>query len=274
MITGKEIAQYGEDYSVFSHVRGVALETVMRNAGGVLRAANHVRRTGEICIESIPDESGSGGYEYARERSPMERAIEDWLGDRDDHFLITWKNATRMKANRLVRERLGHSGPLPDEGEPVLIRKNGQGRMNGEVVVAGAFETGPTIGSVRTCYMTTSSGERLLVTVDGSPADKGGEFFDGGTPKITDWKRYHVDLQQGKYPEPLAVTWGYVLTCHAAQGGQARRTTVFLDRGDVNSSNFNKPTTLPDGRVVSSKARWTYTATTRATWKTTMVVGK
>ncbi len=69
VMTGEEQREHGDDYSVFCHVDGVALETVMRNAGGVLRAATKVRETGEICRES--DE----GYEYARSQTPTKDAF-------------------------------------------------------------------------------------------------------------------------------------------------------------------------------------------------------
>src|SRR6185295_16122576 len=144
VITGEEQKKFGEDYSVFAHVDGVALETVMRNAGGVLRAATKVRETGQICEQSDLDENGNG-YEFIRHQRPSELAVDDYLANREDTLLITWKNSTRMGANKLVRAKLGHEGPLPDEGEPVLIRKNGQGYLNGEIVTCAGFETGPKL---------------------------------------------------------------------------------------------------------------------------------
>jgi len=269
VITGKELQEFGEDYSVFAQVPGTALKTVMRNAGGVLRAATRVRETGEICAES--DE----GYQHVKSSSPIERAVEDYLADREDHLLITWKNAVRMSANRMIRERLGHEGPLPDDGEPVLIKKNGQGFLNGEIVECGGFEMGPRIGSIQTLRMRIGIGgnQTILVSHEGSDESKGGEPFDGAMPWIRDWKAYHIDLRKGLYPEPSPVTFGYCHTCHSAQGSQARRTTVFLCRGDDRSRNFRKSTTLPSGDAVKFSTRWIYTAITRSTQQTTLIVG-
>jgi hypothetical protein len=265
VVTGEELREYGEDYSVFRHVDGVALETVMRSAGGVLRAAKKVRETGDICRES--DE----GYEYVRSQTPTRDAVEAYLADPDDHMLITWRNTIRMTANKMIRERLGHKGPLPDEGEPVLLKKNGQGFMNGEIVECGSFKAGPTVGGMRTLWMTLRDGQRILVSFDGG---KDGEKMDGGQPWVEDYRKYHIDLTKNALPEPIPITFGYVLTAHAGQGSEARRATVFLEREDAKNRNFRKPTTLPGGRQVSMACRWTYTATTRSKSRTTMIVGR
>lgn len=276
VITGEEMRKHGsEDYSVFSIVGGTALQTVMRNAGGVLQAATHVRETGSICEESIPD--ATGGYEYAREQRPIERAIEEYLADPDDHMLITWKNASRMSANKMIRQMLGHEGPLPDEGEPVLFKKNGQDRLNGEIVPAGEFTAGPTIADMRTLWMTIKgdpTGQKILVSVDGGDKEKGGEWFDGGLPWVADFRKFHAQLKVGGYPEPLPITFGYCLTAHSAQGSQARRVTVFLDREDLRNKHFRKATTLPTGKQAPFSSRFIYTATTRSRLRTTMIVGR
>lgn len=274
VITEKsEREQYGEDYSVFTHVAGAALQTVMRNAGGVLRAATHVRQTGHICAESMLDAAGGvGGYEFIRETQPLKRAVEDYLADRDDHFLITWRNSSRMEANGIIRERLGHAGPLPDEGEPVLLRKNGQGLLNGEIVECGGFEPAPDVGEVKCLWMLVRGYpgiERVLISFQGKE-----QPFDGQMPEISNWRGYHIAIKKGILPEPLPATFGYCLTCHAAQGGQARRTTIFLERADYSNSHFKKPTTLPNGEKTSFAARWAYTAMTRSTSRTSMIVGR
>lgn len=276
VITGKELQEYGEDWSVFSKVRSAKLITVMRNAGGILRAATRVRESGEICRESIPDDEG--GYFFVRTNEALQRAVEDYCADMEDHFLITWKNATRMAANRMVRKLLGREGPLPDDGEPVLIKKNGEGFLNGEIVICRGFETGPQIGSLRTLWMSIDQGifppKKLLVSADGGSPSKGGEFFDGGMPWIEDWKKYHIDLRKGFLPEPAPISWGYCVTCHAAQGSEARRVTVFLERSDERNQNFRKLTTLPDGTQAPFAARWAYTALTRGKKSATMIVGR
>ncbi|KKW46585.1 MAG: RecD-like protein DNA helicase [Parcubacteria group bacterium GW2011_GWB1_56_8] len=275
VITGQELKEFGEDYSVFAHVDGGELKTVMRNAGGVLRAATRVRETGEICRQSdIDDVATKNGYEFMQVRHPTETAVEEYLADRDDHLLVTWRNAVRMTANKMIRERLGHGGPLPDEGEPVLIKKNGQGRLNGEIVICAGFEAAEPIDTMQTMWMKVLGGEKILVSFEGGGGNgREGEFFDGGQPWVENWKNYHIILRKKCLPEPLPVTWGYALTAHAAQGSQARRTTVFLCGGDDRSKHFRKPTTLPSGERTSFASRWLYTSMTRSTMRTTMIVG-
>lgn len=266
VISKEEAEKYGDDFSVFKFILGAELTTVMRSAGGVLQAATRVRETGEICRENFD------GYEFRRERDPLTAGVEAYLSDPSDHFLITWRNAVRMAANRMIRERLSREGLLPDPGEPVLIRKNGQGFLNGEVIDCGEFTTGPTIAGLRTMWMSTGRGP-LLVSFDGGSKERGGEFFDGGNPWVDDLRKYHAELTKNNYPEPVPITWGYCLTAHAVQGGESRRATVFLCRGDDRSTHFRKPTTLPSGRTASFAARWTYTSITRSKKQTTMITG-
>lgn len=286
VITGQELKKYGEDYSVFSHVKGVALETVMRNAGGVLRAATVIRNTGNIHRRNESDES-EDGYEYHECDNPLERGVDMYLAEPHDHLLVTWKNANRMRANHMIRERIDEKGPLPNIGEPVLVRRNGQGFMNGEIVKCGEFSDGPMLGEVvdkktrqvstpgiQTLWMTTLSGSRILVCVDGGDRDKGGDFFDGQMPWVKNWRKYLDDLAQLELDEPSPVTWGYCLTAHTSQGSEAKRVTVFLCAGDENNRNFRKPTTLPNGTQVPFASRFIYTAITRGKKRSTMIVAK
>jgi ATP-dependent exoDNAse (exonuclease V) alpha subunit len=273
VITGEELKKHGEDYSVFAHVRGAELVTVMRNAGGVLRAATQVRETGLLCSESHLD-SQDEGYEFIKERDPIERAVDDYLNDPNDHLLITWKNVNRMQANRMIRERLGHEGPLPDEGEPVLIKKNGGGFLNGQIVKCGGFESGPKVGSMRTLWMKINDlgfEQRLLVSFEGG---RDGEMFDGQMPWLEDWRHYHADLRRLKLDAPTPITWGYCLTAHSAQGSEARRATVFLGHGDERNRNFNKETTLPSGEKAKFSARFLYTSLTRGKKSSRLIVAK
>lgn len=273
VITGKEVQRHGEDYSVFAEVRGAALETVMRNAGGVLRAATKIRQTG--MLEEKSDFDNGLGYEFFSSRNVIEEAVERYCSQPNDHLLITWRNAVRMQANKMIRARFGHDGPLPDEGEPVLIRKNGQNFLNGEIVTCGGFEAGPKIDSMSTLWMSVQgSAFKLLVSYEGSPSDKGGEIFDGGTPWIQNFSKYHAALKRLGLPEPIPVTWGYTLTAHAAQGSEAERVTVFLANGDERNRNFCKTTTMPNGQTVPFLSRWLYTAITRSKKHATMMVGR
>lgn len=275
--TREVLEKFGEDYSVFSRVKGANLETVMRNAGGVLRAATKIRETGRLPRESdFDDASQTSGYRFVPDTTPITRATDEYVADMKDHMLITWRNETRMRANNRIRALLGRGGELPDPGEPVLIRKNGQGFLNGEIVECVDYEAGPQVDSVRTLWMTVrcAAGDvKILVSFDGGDKEKGGQFFDGSMPWIQNWRNYHATLKREMLPDPTPVTWGYCLTAHTAQGSEARRVTIFLERRDIHSRNFAKQTTLPDGSQATFAARFLYTAVTRAQKLTSMILG-
>lgn len=273
VITGKELEKWGDDYSVFSHCEGAALQTVMRNAGGVLRAATLVRERGEICERSFLD-GVEEGYEFLRCADPLERAVEAYLEDPSSSFLVTWRNAMRMKANAIVRERLGFTGPLPDEGEGVVLKRNGAGFLNGEIVICRGFDEGPKIGSMKTLWMKVGEGfseQKILVSFEGG---RDGEPMDGGLPWVTDYKRFHSDLQREKLPEPCPISWAHCLSGHGVQGSQAKRAIVFLAAGDDRNRAMRRETMLPDGSRAPFIARWCYTAQTRAERYTKMLVGR
>jgi AAA domain len=274
VMVGKEAEDYGDSYSVFIEMAGVRLRSVMRNSGGLLEAADRIRRTSEIPTENLLDPSGDG-YVYVSSRDAVGYAVRQYLDDPDDHLLVTWRNAVRMDANRMIRAALGLTGPLPDEGEPVIIRRNGQGFLNGETVSCGGFTQGPKLGSLRTLWMDVADDvydrKRVLVTVDGGSSQKGGEPMDGGSPWVEDWKKYLFDLKKNLVNEPLPITWGYVNTAHTAQGSEARRVTVFLAHGDKNSKNFNKSTSLASLQEAPFSSRFLYTALTRGKRRSMLV---
>lgn len=278
----EEKTKYGEDFSVFAEVKGVALTQVLRNAGGVLRAATRVRETGEVPTRSDLDAPGVG-YEFVRCADPLARAVNEYCDDPDDHLLISWRNAVRMTINHKVRARLGRVGELPDVGEPVLLRKNGQDFLNGQVVICEGWEEGPMLHRVVTMWL-HAEGTRLLVSVQGG-ADleqalddqtSNSGWFDGTAPYFrqkSDWWAYERALKKRECPEPIPATWGYCISGHASQGSEARRSTVALAPGDHRIEHFRKPTTLPSGDVVGFHARFIYTTITRARIRSMLICG-
>lgn len=259
-----------DDYSVFSQTDGVLLKTVMRSAGGVLRAATYTRENGIFPVEN------DDGYELVMHSRPIEAAVHDYVSDMDDHLLVTWKNSTRMRANRLVRHLLGKTSDMPEPGEPILIRRNmpKAGIFNGEVLTNHTgFRPGPTIAGVPTMYMDTPT-FTTLVYVNGGQRNKGGEHFDGQMPWIDNWREYTSALKRSQLEDPVPITWGYCLTAHAVQGSEARRVTVFLDHDEPASKNFKKTTRIHTGEELSFRARWLYTALSRGKKRATMVIGR
>jgi hypothetical protein len=181
-----------------------------------------------------------------------------------------------MRANVQLRRVLGHTALLPSSGEPVLIRQNTAAHLNGEIVRVAAWREGPTVAGVETLWLTTQIDTKLLVFTQG-----GKQFFDGGRPYIPDWAAWRAFCREPEsrptdengmpVPMPIPVTYGYVLTAHAAQGSEYRRVTVLLGAGDNASQHFHKPTELPLGAKAPFSARFLYTALTRARETATML---
>lgn len=262
------VMEKGQDFSIFETVRGPHLTEVMRSGDDILYAATVLREEGRLLRES------RGKYEY--QQSTMGRTISDWFSDQDGHALITWRNKIRMTANRVIRKAHGKVSSLPEEGEPLLIRKNGQGFLNGEIVEAYAIEPGVWLGPVQTHMLVVKDGARehkLMVSCGGKD-----EPMDGAIPFLdpSSWKAYVEAKGRGKdrMPDPTPITWGYALTCHAGQGSEWRRVTVYLGKDATTMKVFLKPSILPGGRTVPFWTRWLYTGLTRAKERATVVIGE
>lgn len=244
---------YGKDFSVFSLVKGPKLTQVMRTGDDVIRAATQLREE-----DQLPRKS-TGKYRFIRTSSPGNRAINDYLEDRSDHVLITWRNDLRMEANELIRKKLGYEGPIPVQGEPVLIKKNGQDVLNGEIIETNYFREGPKLAEVICHWFHDKYGTAILVNTMGKTRP-----MDGMMQFVKNWKSYNMARNSLKHPEPIPVTYGYVLTCHSGQGSEFRRVSVFLTESDLHNPHFRAMTKLPDGSEMSFATRWAYTSCTRS----------
>lgn len=266
VLSRTEEAKHG-DYSVFVDVEGPHLTQVMRNSGGVLRAATIVREERLIPEQTI-DEGGSV-YDFRRVETDDEAlglAIQAWLDDREDHVLLTWRNEARMFANKIIRKQIGRTSPLPELGEEMVLRKNVFGfGMNGDLVeVVEWVDRGPTLAGVETRHVVLRLDGRtrtLLVPVGD---------FSGMLPYVglDVWRRALADAD---VDEPVPLTWSYVRTGHMGQGSEWRRVTTFLLH-DLTNPNFRKMTRLPDGSERAFAWRFLYTAISRAQSRASLIV--
>jgi len=265
-----EIKERGEDFSIFREVPGPALKQVMRSDDDIIVAATQLRHEGQVPKKSF------GGYRIKRSKTPGTDAIEEFLMDNDDHFVITWRNRLRMKANHLVRKRLGFSGLLPNDGEPIMVCKNGasDGKppaivLNGEIHWGAGWDRAPKLGpEVETHWLYTDHGVRILVNTQGKD-----EPMDGMMPIVDDWKEYMRQRKIARLPEIVPITYGYVGTAHKVQGEEFRKVTIFLSREDLANDKFRKDTYLPDGTTMPFANRWAYTSLTRAKKEVTLILG-
>ena len=286
----------GEDWSVFGAVPGPCLTEVMRTSGAIVETATRVRERQEIIHETL--EHGGSRYDYTTD---FRGALRDWFDDRDDHVLITWRNEVRMNLNRQIRQILGRSSPLPEVGEPVVIRKNDHKKeiMNGDILFVDGWEgDGPIVAGIATRYVRIRSRQHPPIPTaapeDIDPwADDGSRViltalegrdhgpFDGSLPYVglDAWNRGLVDAGLARWEgrdliveEPvIPLSYGYVLTGHLCMGSEYRRATTLI-LNDLMSRNFRKPTTLPDGTKMPFAIRYIYTCLTRAKERSIMVV--
>ena len=185
-------------------------------------------------------------------------------------IIICATNKTRHNMNKQKRELLGYSGVL-QTGERVIVKRNywedcdedGNALVNGTVgTVANPYESFVRIPS----YVKNDRRDLPLIGCIFTP--DGGKSFDTfeidkdyllKEEPCVDWR---VSYQLGKLKPkigdilPKQATYGYALTCHAAQGSEFDKVLVIEE-----SFPFDK----------TEHQRWLYTAATRAAEKLVLV---
>ena len=185
-------------------------------------------------------------------------------------IIICATNKTRHNMNRQKRELLGYSGIL-QTGERIIVKRNywedcdedGNALVNGTVgTVANPYESFVRIPS----YVKNDRRDLPLIGCIFTP--DGGKSFDTfeidkdyllKEEPCVDWR---VSYQLGKLKPkigdilPKQATYGYALTCHAAQGSEFDKVLVIEE-------------SFPFDKV--EHQRWLYTAATRAAEKLVLV---
>ena len=185
-------------------------------------------------------------------------------------IIICATNKTRHNMNKQKRELLGYSGAL-QTGERIIVKRNywedcdedGNALVNGTIgTVANPYESFVRIPS----YVKNDRRDLPLVGCIFTP--DGGKSFDTfeidkdyllKEEPCVDWR---VSYQLGKLKPkigdilPKQATYGYALTCHAAQGSEFDKVLVIEE-----SFPFDK----------TEHARWLYTAVSRSVEKCVLV---
>ena len=185
-------------------------------------------------------------------------------------IIICATNKTRHNMNRQKRELLGYSGVL-QTGERIIVKRNywedcdedGNALVNGTVgTVANPYESFVRIPS----YIKNDRRDLPLISCIFTP--DGGKSFDTfeidkdyllKEEPCVDWR---VSYQLGKLKPkigdilPKQATYGYALTCHAAQGSEFDKVLVIEE-----SFPFDK----------TEHQRWLYTAVSRSAEKCVLV---
>ena len=186
------------------------------------------------------------------------------------NIIICATNKTRHNMNKQKRELLGYSGAL-QTGERIIVKRNywedcdedGNALVNGTIgTVANPYESFVRIPS----YVKNDRRDLPLVGCIFTP--DGGKSFDTfeidkdyllKEEPCVDWR---VSYQLGKLKPkigdilPKQATYGYALTCHAAQGSEFDKVLVIEE-------------SFPFDKV--EHQRWLYTAATRASDKLVLV---
>ena len=180
--------------------------------------------------------------------------------------ILTATNAKRHSINQQVRQLLGFQGELCEK-EKIVVKRNYWDDCNadGDALVNG---TVGIIKNIYDCFIVIpnfiKTPNHTIYTLNGDIVPEVGSSFDNisidknflleETPCV-DWK---VSYQLGKIKYkigdilPKQITYGYALTCHAAQGSEWNNVLVLEE-----SFPFDK----------IEHARWLYTACTRASEK-------
>lgn len=171
--------------------------------------------------------------------------------------ILCGKNKTRNELNYYMRKLIlgDNYSDEPVEGDKVICLKNSWNKINnvGNELVNG------TIGTLKNVYITDKHPYEKVVLAD-FVSDDGGIYKDlmidynlivNGEPTVNseNWQRF------SGYPKPLEFTFGYVITCHKAQGSQYDRVVVFDEA-------FGK---------YDEQMCWKYTACTRAVKQLVMI---
>jgi exodeoxyribonuclease-5 len=177
--------------------------------------------------------------DYGDSRVVKSRDLEPGSSLTHEQVLVG-KNATRRLTNRRFRESLGKEGPWPVEGEKLICLRNNHdlGLLNGSLWKTVATTPGPEDG-------------RLLLTIEGLGGEaelstEAHEFhFLGHSPEAMPWwERCEAD----------EFDYGYAITVHKSQGSQWDNVMV-----------------IDEWWQRDTRARWLYTAVTRAAKRLTLV---
>ncbi|MDG4603707.1 MAG: AAA family ATPase [Defluviicoccus sp.] len=163
--------------------------------------------------------------------------------------VICGKNATRVQLNLAMKQAAGFAAPYPTGAGEKLIclrNRNDVGLVNGMFLALGEIE-GDSDEIAFKATITTEDGRQVGGETNGKRERfriYRGHFDDHLSPDPDrDRRDYH------KKRTLIECVWGWAITCHKAQGSGFENIIVFDDGY---------------GRTPQDRARWMYTAITRA----------
>lgn len=165
-------------------------------------------------------------------------AMDISWGEGTEAQVITYTNRTRMGLNRIVRKALRLPEGTPVIGDRVICLRN----HNEKGIVNG------TVGTISKIVPQGDIYQAEIAIVGEDKPYEGEILAEQFTEADTQWAPKEIDLW----------TFAYALTCHKAQGSEAEDVIVVLE-------SFHPRMSLED------RARWLYTAVTRAKSSLTII---
>lgn len=164
--------------------------------------------------------------------------------------VICGKNATRLQLNLAMKQAAGFTGVYPiGNGEKIICLKN----RNDIGVINGMFLTLTDIADEDelsfTARIATEDDRRIGAGTEQEDEPERFKIYKG---HFDDHVRFDPDREQRDYRKKrgcIEAVWGWAITCHKSQGSQWENVVVFDDGL---------------GRTTEDRARWLYTAITRA----------
>ncbi|MEX0644020.1 MAG: ATP-binding domain-containing protein, partial [Parvularculaceae bacterium] len=196
-------------------------------------ADNPIIRLSMDIREGREPEAGGDGL---RVLSRDEISADDILAA--DQVLVG-TNRTRKRFNERIRELKGHDDPTPEAGEKLVCLRNNRkkGLLNGGIWTV-SLRKSPRAGRARMTVAPEEGGRSVNISVPAA-------FFTDGPETVPFPLRRGAD----------EFDFGYALTVHKAQGSQWNAIVLFDE-----SYAFR-----------DHRARWLYTAVTRAAERLTIV---
>lgn len=239
------------------------LERIHRQAEGspIIKLSQRIRETGDI-----DDALEDGDAFQIVPRRNLEKLIESRWGHgrlaQDvrspegamGSVLVSWTNRLRVDLNHMVRMAAGPGEGAPKAGEVMICLKNAAPIYNGmRGVLVGDAERYGDVGAKNPRWRMTvdfvedgQKEENLLASEL--------QFFEEKTIDYEACQALGISLSQlGRQYD-----FGYAMTCHKMQGSQAPEVITVVEGGLVRM-----------GR--EDRARWLYTAITRAAKKLVVV---
>ena len=215
----------------------VLLTEVLRTDGDILDMAAHVRKGG--LFENYP---GTGKDFEVRKKS-----LPNWWSETDQ--IICGVHDKRRALNRHVRKLSGFTCYYPEEGEKLCAVANNKelGVYNGSLWNVTSSELDGDYVVMDLVEFAPRKETKDLAAVPGVKVHVACFMQD-----VKDANEIGISMR----PDSVAMTWGYAITCHKAQGSEFDTVMVF-----------------DDGHIFREQSRqWRYTAATRAAKKLYIIV--